>query len=433
MTDTYDPELVAEFVRFPGKTVHHDTDNISIKDSLRPSAKINDAAAVAITPELGLQEWDAGDDIEPPPPRGWLLGNAFCRNFMSSLLGDGGVGKTAVRYAQALSLASNRPLTGEHVFQRSRVLIVSLEDNSTELRRRILAARKHHGIELADIKGWLFLSAPGRSAGKIMASDKKGNAVLGKLAAHLEAVIVARKIDLVMLDPFVKSHSVEENHNSGIDEVCQVLTDLAAKYDIGVDAPHHTSKGVAEPGNASRGRGASAMADAGRLVYTLSIMSPEDAKTFSIKEDERKYYVRVDSAKVNITKPGGVAKWFRLIGVKLGNATEIYPNGDDIQTIEPWKPPETWADIDTALANQILTAIDAGLPDGNRYTDTRNSGTRMAWRVVVVHAPHKNEMQAREIIKSWVDNGVLEKHDYTNPATRKPANGFHLNVTKRPG
>ena len=28
----------------------------------------------------GLGEWDAGDDIEPPPPRGWLLGNIFCRN-----------------------------------------------------------------------------------------------------------------------------------------------------------------------------------------------------------------------------------------------------------------------------------------------------------------------------------------------------------------
>jgi hypothetical protein len=389
--------------------------------------------AVALMPELGLQEWDAGDDIELPPPRGWLLGNVFCRNFMSSLLGDGGVGKTAVRYAQALSLASNRPLTGEHVFQRSRVLIVSLEDNKAELQRRILAARMHHGISLSDIKGWLFLAAPGRGAGKIMTTDKKGNTAVGKLAAYLEAVIVARKVDLVMLDPFVKSHSVEENHNSGIDEVCQVLTDMGTKYDIAVDSPHHTSKGIAEPGNVHRGRGASAMADAGRLVYTLGVMSSDEAKTFGIKEEERKYYIRVDSAKVNITKPAGLAKWFHLVGVKLGNATELYPHGDEVQTVEPWKPPETWADIDIALANQILTAIDAGLPDGNRYTDTRNSGARMAWKVVVVHAPHKNEMQAREIMKSWVDNGVLERRDYTNPATRKPASGFHLNVTKRPG
>ena len=62
---------------------------------------------------------------------------SFCRGFASSLLGDGGVGKTALRYAQALSLATGCSLTGEHVFQRCRVLIVSLEDGRDELRRRI--------------------------------------------------------------------------------------------------------------------------------------------------------------------------------------------------------------------------------------------------------------------------------------------------------
>src|SRR5215216_3147130 len=77
----------------------------------------------------GLGEWDAGDDTGLPPPRGWLLGNIFCRGFLSSLLGDGAVGKTALRYAQYLSLATGRALTGEHVFQRCRVLIVSLEDD----------------------------------------------------------------------------------------------------------------------------------------------------------------------------------------------------------------------------------------------------------------------------------------------------------------
>jgi hypothetical protein len=46
--------------------------------------------------------------------------------------------------AQLLSLATGRPLTGEHVFQRCRVLIVSLEDDADELRRRVLAAMLHH-------------------------------------------------------------------------------------------------------------------------------------------------------------------------------------------------------------------------------------------------------------------------------------------------
>jgi hypothetical protein len=381
----------------------------------------------------GLGEWDAGDDTELPQPRGWLLGNVFCRGFMSSLLGDGGIGKTALRYAQLLSLATGRSLTGEHVFQRCRVLIVSLEDDDKELRRRILAARLHHGIDQAELKGWLFLSAPGAAGGKLMTADKAGRTVRGQLAANLEAVVAARGIDVVSLDPFVKAHSVDENSNSAIDDVVQVLTDLGAKYNIAVDAPHHVSKGLSDPGNANRGRGASAMKDGGRLVYTLSGMSTDEAQAFGVPEKERRSLVRMDSGKVNITPPMAEAKWFRLVGVPLGNATEMYPNGDEVQTVEPWTPPDTWADLSCPLLNRILDEIDAGLPDGNRYTDAPNVETRAAWRIVAKHAPEKTEGQAREVIKAWVKNRVLVREDYENPTTRKPVKGLRLDPTKRPG
>ena len=204
-----------------------------------------------------LLGWDAGDDDQMPPPRGWLLGNSFCRGFASSLLGDGGVGKTALRYAQMLSLATGRALTGEHVFQRCRVLIVSLEDGPDELRRRLRAARLHHKVELRDIKGWLFMDALGKADGKLMTLDPHGRPVSGALAAKLARTIAARKIDIVMLDPFIKSHGIAENDNSGIDGVAQILTDMSIKFDIAVDVPHHMAKGPADPGNANRGRGAS--------------------------------------------------------------------------------------------------------------------------------------------------------------------------------
>ena len=35
-------------------------------------------------------------------------------------------------------------------------LIISLEDDRDELRRRILAVLKHHGIERSELKGWLY-------------------------------------------------------------------------------------------------------------------------------------------------------------------------------------------------------------------------------------------------------------------------------------
>jgi RecA-family ATPase len=64
------------------------------------------------------------------------------------LLAPGATGKSALRLLQFMALATGQPLSGQHIFQRSRVLLVSLEDGRDELRRRIAAARIHHGVDL---------------------------------------------------------------------------------------------------------------------------------------------------------------------------------------------------------------------------------------------------------------------------------------------
>src|SRR5215472_732814 len=56
------------------------------------SAKPNGACPNEPTRSVPL---DVADDIEPILPRGWLLGNTFCRGFLSGLIGQGAAGKTA--------------------------------------------------------------------------------------------------------------------------------------------------------------------------------------------------------------------------------------------------------------------------------------------------------------------------------------------------
>jgi hypothetical protein len=384
----------------------------------------------AVSDELG--EWDAGDDDQPIPPRGWLLGNTFCRGFVSSLIAGGGTGKSALRMAQLLSLAINRPLTSEHVFTRCRVLIVSLEDNAAELRRRVKAACLHHGINRTELKSWLFLVAPGVAGGKLMMLDEHGRPIVGALAAKLARTIQLRKIDIVSVDPFVKSHSVEENNNSMIDDVVGLLADFAEQFDIAADTPHHVAKGASDPGNADRGRGASSMKDALRLVNSLTTMSPEEAQAFGISEADRRLLIRMDSAKVNIAPPSAEAKWFRLISVPIGNPSELYPNGDYVQTVEPWAPPDNFAGLSNVTLNQILSEIEAGTADGNRYTDAPNAIERAAWRVIERHCPSKSEAAARQIIKAWLKSGLLIKKTYENKATRKPVIGLWIDQEKRP-
>lgn len=390
------------------------------------------AGTPAPIPPEPLGEWDAGTDAAEIPPRGWLLGNAFCRGFISSVIAEGGVGKSALRLAQLLSLAIGRALTGEHVFMRCRVLIVSLEDNADELRRRVRAACLHHGVEQSELTGWLYLASLRASDGKLMVLDEHGRPALGTLAAKLARAIENRKLDIVSLDPFIKSHSLEENSNSAIDEVVQLLANLAEQFDVAIDVPHHAAKGPADPGNANRGRGASAMKDAGRLIYTLTPMSTEEAQALGLNEADRRRLIRLDSAKVNITPPMAEARWFRLVGVDIGNGTDLYPHGDQVQTVVPWTPADTFAGMGNVMINSILNDIEAGAPGGNRYSDAPNVAERAAWRVVEKHCPGKSEAACRQIIKLWVKSGLLFRRSYENKRTRKPVVGLCVDDAKRP-
>jgi hypothetical protein len=315
------------------------------------------------------------------------------------------------------------------------VLLVSLEDDRNEVLRRIRAVRLHYGIPAAELDGWLFVTTPGAAAGKLMVlHPKTGRPTTGELPAKLEAVIAKNGIGLVVLDPLVKAHAVDENNNSQMDAVASLLTDLASRCNVAVDAPHHVSKGTADPGNASRGRGASATNNAARLVFTLAAMSVDEAQRFNIPEDDRRDFVRMDRAKLNVARTSGPTKWFRLMSVAIGNETAAYPAGDHVQVVEQWSPPDTWAGLDVDLVNRILTAIDAGMEDGNFYTDAPKAPGREAWSVVKTFAPSKTEAQAREVIRTWVKNGLLEPFTYENPTTRKKGvRGLRANAVRRPG
>jgi len=393
------------------------------------AADMETSAAEPVQQHQGLNEWDAGDFVDVPPPREWLLGNQFCRRFLSGLLAPGATGKTALRTLQYLALATGRPLTGQHVFKRSRVLLLSMEDDDTELQRRLAAARIHHDIKPADLKGWLFCATP---KGIKLADIKDGARARGPLEAMLRQAISDRQIDLLGLDPFVKLHALEENDNGAMDFVCDLLVKLAIEFNIAVDVPHHTKKGQQTAGDADAGRGASAARDAGRLMYTLTRMTDQEGDTFGIPAEERRLYVRLDSSKVNIAPPSGEATWFKLIGVRLENGTPDYPQGDDVQTVIPWHPPKTWDGITAAQLNAALDEIEAGMPNGQRYSDAGPAKTRAAWPVVQRHCSSRTEPQCRQIVNTWVLNGVLFNEDYDDPVDRKSRKGLRVCHGKRP-
>jgi hypothetical protein len=342
------------------------------------------------------------------------------------------VGKTTLRLTQAIELATGRQLLNQKVFKRTRVLVLSFEDDIIELHRRILAICKRHGVSPAELDGWLFVKPMRRV--KLARPGKKGNEpIVGELDGMIRRAVARREYGLVILDPFVRIHTLQENANDQMDFVADLLTSLAHELNIAVDVPAHVHKGKITPGDADARRGASAQTNADRLDYTLTVMGEEEAEGFGIKDRDRKSYVRLDSVKVNIVPGAMDAAWFRLVSINLGNGDETYPDGDDVQAIERWAPPETFADTDADLINAILDDIDAGTDDGLRYSIASRAGEeRQAWRVVQIHCPIKREIQCKDMIRQWLKVGVLFLDDCENPKRRRMEKALFVDDSKRP-
>jgi hypothetical protein len=183
----------------------------------------------------------------------------------------------------------------------------------------------------------------------------------------------------------VKLHGANENSNPEIDYVCRVLAQLAAQYHCAIDVPHHVNKLIGEGSRSNRTRGASAFRDAVRLLYTLTSMSAEEAAEMNIDDRDRLSLVRLDPGKLNITVPAAEAVWYKLVGVKIGNGNETYPNGDDVQTVEP---------------------------------------ERQAWRIIQKFAPDLTDKQSKIVLKKWDETGMIETVPYTDPTNRKEQKGI---------
>jgi hypothetical protein len=349
------------------------------------------------------------------------------------LVASGGAGKTALRILQLIAVSTGRAdLTGQRVLGRGRyrVLVVCLEDDFDEIHRRIRAACQHYEIPMDELLDCFWVTAPVHFKLAVVGADG-WRIHAGAAAAELRRVILERGIDLVSIDPLLRAHEANENDNAQMDAVCSLLIQLAIDRGCSVDFVHHTAKGVSEPGDSGRLRGASATRDGARLLYTLTPMAKKEAESFGISEAERRRLMRLDNAKVNILPPAATTTWFRLIDVKLKNANDEYPEGDRVQTVERWQPPGESGDPDPAVLHLILDQLEAGPGPGRHYGLRPQTGAgRAAWRVVQIYCTALTKNQCLALLKRWLKDGWLLERAYKDQASRKWYLG--LFVVKRP-
>lgn len=376
----------------------------------------------------------APSDLHGIAPRPWLYGRKLVRGFVSVLASPGGIGKSAWVAAASCDMAAGVSTLHDMPHAKLRVWIYNLEDPRDETLRKVAAvllAKNYQEPVLPNI----FVNS-GRDHRLILAEEPQPRLIIAMpdVGALIDE-IKSRGIDVLTVDPFVRSHLLGENDNKSIDFVMDLYAQIANEANCAVLLVHHTRKGFVS-GDSDSIRGGSAMTSAARVALTMQAMTPDDAKMMNISDAERRSFVRIDGAKSNLAPQASDAEWIKLVSQPLGNGTLEYPDGDYVQVVMPWSPPDAWDGISCAVANSILDAIDYGFTTDAGATErysSRPQDDRWAGHAIMAAFPNdgKSHDQCKRIIRTWIENGLLAEIDYMSPTQRKNRRG--LDVVKRPG
>lgn len=351
------------------------------------------------------------------PPRRFLYGFELSRGQASAVVAPGAAGKTTLKIGRALCMASGRSLLGEKVWNGPhRVWVWNLEDPGEELQKSVAAFALHHSLQPHEFAGRLYLdSALDGAKMKLAETVERGSfRILRPFADALIEELIAKQIDYLDVDPFVSSHSVSENDNGAIDAVAKEWVRIAVEANCAISLAHHVRKppqgGIGKV-TVDDTRGAGSMIAAARSCLVLNRMSQEEADACNVSPYDRRFYFSVIDGKNNRAPPALKAKWYKLVGVDLGNGDEIegVPS-DNVAAVERYTPPDLWGGLTTAKVRYVQDQIDAA-PLSHRR---KHSGAKhwIGWIVadaldLMPREDEHDKVKVKTFLREWEANGLL--------------------------
>lgn len=344
------------------------------------------------------------------PPRPWLYGRHLLRQQVSVTVAPGGVGKSSNSIVEALAMASGRRLVGEWVRGSLRTWLYNLEDPADELQRRVTAAMIHHRLSPDAVEGRLYLDS-GRDRPLCTATQLRNGTVIS--IPQLEAMaaeIRERQIDVLIVDPFVSSHQVNENDNGAIDLVAkQYWAVLAQRCNCAVELVHHTRKLGGEEVSSEAARGASALLGAARSGRVLNRMTAEDRERAGIAASDNTVYFALVRDKANLAPPGK-REWRRVVSVDLAN-------GDSVGVVEAWDWPDDFDDISGRDLLAVQNAIEAA-PESLRYSDQSTPWVGEVVAKVLGLDATSDRKRIKRMVETWLKSGALVKREIADSNRR---------------
>jgi hypothetical protein len=171
----------------------------------------------------------------------WLVEELWCARAVGVIGGAPKCAKTWLGLDMALSVATGTPCLDKYaVPEPGPVLVYLAEDALPVVRQRVDGMAKHRGLDLAGVEIHV-ITAP------VLRLDRDPD--------RMRLLETTRRLRprLLLLDPLVRLHGIDENNASPVAALLAYFRSLQRQFDVSVLLVHHTRKNAA--GGAAAGLG----------------------------------------------------------------------------------------------------------------------------------------------------------------------------------
>lgn len=345
------------------------------------------------------------------PPRAWLYKPSYVRQFTTGTLAHGGVGKSTLLTAEAVAMASGKPILGVAPVERLRVALWNGEDPMDELVRKVEAVRKSYQLKPEDLDGYLYLDSGRDFPIQIATQDRTGTRIAKPVVGALIAALKAAKIDVLIIDPFVSTHAVSENDNSAIEQVARTWNEIAEAANCAVHLAHHSVKARGRDAEGMDFRGGGAALAKLRHLRVLNALQPKHAQKLGIPTSQASLHFRADQGKGNLAPPSADETWFKLQSISLENANidrdGLAAESDKVGVVATWAPPQPGLDPNRNQLEEVFRLMGDKIWKKTVQSQEEWVGSPIAKILGLSIAEPNDRKQLRHLIALWLHEGIL--------------------------
>jgi RecA-family ATPase len=230
---------------------------------------------------------------QPPPERIYLVPPLLPAENVTLLYGDGGNGKSLLALDLAASRACDKKWLGLTTLS-GRTLVLSAEDDLSEMHRRLAAIALHHGFSVGNLGAMRLIDLVGQDA-VIGELNRNGRIVATELYQFVVEAIESFHPDLVIVDALADSFAGDENNRVQARQFISMLRRPAVTHHCAFLAIAHPSlSGI------TTGRGTS-----GSTGWSNSVRARMYLETLELEGKEPDPNLRVlRQPKANYAEPG---------------------------------------------------------------------------------------------------------------------------------